>query len=194
MERKAPVEHDVDDLIRARWSPYVFDPERDVAEDDLRAMFEAARWTMSSFNAQPWRYVLGVRRRHPEVWKRVLDVLVASNRRWARNAPVLALTVVEHRMADDGSINKAAEHDAGAASAFLTVEATARGIYVHQMAGIDADKARTVFGITGSMEPLVAMAIGYPGEAGDAEEKYAIRDQRERVRKPIEEIILEGGF
>ncbi len=194
MNHTAPTIHPIHNLLSLRWSPYAFDPNRGVSETDLRALFEAVRWTMSSYNAQPWRYIVGVRERSPEVWEQVLSVLVVGNQPWAKNAPVLALGLVEHNFEHNGKENKAAAHDLGAASASLTFEATARGLCVHQMIGIEPDRAREVFDISGSLEPLTALAIGYAGAPSHVGEEYAKRDNRERQRKPLDELLIHGGF
>jgi len=194
MSQHNPVDYPVHELLARRWSPYAFDPGRDVPEADLRSLFEAARWTMSSYNAQPWRYIVGVRSRDPVLWEGVLDVLVEGNRPWARHAPVLALGIVEHLFEHNGKPNKAAAHDLGAASAMLTVEATARGLCVHQMIGIQPDKAREIFGLAESLEPLTGLAIGYPGDGAALEPAYRERDARPRQRKMLHELIIEGNL
>lgn len=188
----APVDHPIHKLLQQRRSPYAFDPDRTVEAGDLAALFEAARWAMSSYNAQPWRYIVGVKERSQQLWEQIHSVLVEGNQPWAANAPVLALGVVEHQFEHNGKPNKAAAHDLGAASAYLTLEATSRGLCVHQMIGIDPGKAREVFAITGSLEPFTALAIGYPGQPHHVGEEYAKRDQRPRERKSIREIIITG--
>ncbi len=194
MNRTAPTDYPIHDLLRQRWSPYAFNPNRSVSDDDLRALFEAARWTMSSYNAQPWRYIVGVRERSPAVWDQVFSILVEGNQPWAKNAPVLALGLVEHNFEHNGKANKAAIHDLGAASASLTFEATARGLCVHQMIGIEPDKAREVFDISGSLEPFTGLAIGYAGDPSAVSEEYAKRDTRERQRKSLNDLIIHGEF
>jgi nitroreductase len=192
MDHTAPTDYPINDLLRRRWSPYAFDPDRTVSDVDLRALFEAARWTMSSFNAQPWRYIVGVRERNSEVWEKVLNVLLSGNQPWAKNAPVLAIGVVEHNFEYNGKNNKAATHDLGAASASLTFEATSRGLSVHQMIGIDPEKAREVFDLSGSLEPLTGLAIGYNGDPAVVSEEFAKRDSRDRQRKALNDIIIRG--
>lgn len=184
----------IHELLARRWSPLAFDPQRSVSEQDLRALFEAARWTMSSYNAQPWRYIVGVRERDRALWEQVLAVLVEANQAWARHAPVLALGVVQHRFEKNDKDNKAAVHDLGAASASLTFEASARGLFVHQMIGIQPDKARESFALRPPLEPFTGLAIGYHGDPGQLPEDYAKREQRERTRKPLADIILRGPF
>jgi nitroreductase len=194
MDRTANTDADIHPLLKQRHSPYAIDPGRAVSKEDVYALFEAARWTMSSYNAQPWRYIVGVKARDPKTWEKVHSVLLEGNQPWAANAPVLAVGVVEHNFEHNGKPNKAAHHDLGAASALLTLEATARGLVVHQMIGIDPDRCRDVFGITGSLEPLTALAIGYAGDASHVEGVYAERDRKPRERKAMDTLVIAGGF
>jgi nitroreductase len=189
-----PVEHDILPVFQHRWSPYVFDPDREVSKADLEAVFEAARWTMSAFNAQPWRYIVGVRGRAQETWDKVHASLLEGNQGWARNAPVIVLGLAETHYEHNGKPNGTAFHDLGAASASLTYEATARGLVVHQMAGIDPRKARELFELPEGLQPFTGLAIGYPGNLDEADEGFAQRDRRVRERKPVEELIIRGGF
>ena len=189
-----PVDHDIHEVLVNRWSPYAFDPQRSVDSDTLTSLFEAARWSMSSYNAQPWRYVVANRQQDEALWNQVLETLVDGNQPWAQHAPVLALGLITPRFEKNGEINKAAMHDLGAASACLTVEATARGLVVHQMIGIKVDTVQQTFNLPDSIEPVTALAIGYAGDGSQLEEDYATRDARQRERKPLSEIILQGGF
>lgn len=191
---KNPVEHDIQPMFRQRWSPYAYDAERNVSREDLQSLFEAARWAMSSFNAQPWRYIVGIRGRGQETWDRVFETLVEGNRGWAVNVPVLALGLVETHFEHNGKPNRHAAHDLGAASASLAYEAAARGLAVHQMGGFSAERARELFDLPDSIEPRTAIAIGYPAAPGDADEALEQRDNTPRERKPLEEIVIRGGF
>lgn len=194
MNRTAPTDIPIHETLQKRWSPYAIDPKRMVNANDLRALFEAARWMMSSYNAQPWRYIVGTRDHSPEIWNQIFEVLLEGNQPWAQNAPVLALGIVQHYFEHNGELNKAAVHDLGAASAGLTMEAVSRGLAVHQMIGIDPDKARETFGLTDGLEPYTGLAIGYVGDASVIPENYAQRDQSPRQRKSLSEIILAGSI
>lgn len=191
---KNPAVHDVQPVFRLRWSPYSYDRDRPVSTADLESLFEAARWAMSSFNAQPWRYVVGVRGRSDETWQGVFDTLVDANRRWARNVPVLALGLAELDFEHNGKPNRHAAHDLGAASASLALEAAARGLAVHQMGGFSADRARDVFDLPEGIEPYTAIAIGYPAGPGTGDEELEERDRGERKRKPLSDLVIRGGF
>ena len=127
MFNENPVDYPVNPLSRQRWSPYAFDADRSVSREDLEGLFEAARWAMSSFNAQPWRYIVGVKERDRETWDAVFETLLEGNRGWAQHVPVLALGLVERHFEHNGKPNRHAAHDLGAASASLSYEAAARG-------------------------------------------------------------------
>ena len=189
-EPKAPIlDHPVHELIAGRWSPYVFD-DRAVERSDLRGLFEAARWAPSSYNEQPWRFLVATRN-EPREFERLLSCLVEGNRTWARHAPVLALGMASLRFARNGKPNKAALHDLGLAAANLSLEATARGLAVHQMGGIEPETARELYEIPEGFEVLTALAIGYAGvPAGDLGE----RDRAPRSRKPLAELVFSGRF
>jgi nitroreductase len=136
----AKPDHPIADELVKRWSPYVFD-SRPVSKDDLRSLFEAARWAASSYNEQPWTYIIATKD-EPDEFAKVLSCLVELNQEWAKQVPVLGLGVVSRNFKRNGKPNKAAIHDLGAASASLTFEATRRGIFVHQMIGLHRHRHR----------------------------------------------------
>src|SRR5262245_29708759 len=129
-QKQAKPDHPIHELIARRWSPYGF-ADRPVATEDLRSLFEAARWAASSYNEQPWSYIVASKD-NPEEFARLLSCLVEGNQAWAKAAPVLALGCTSLHFARNGQPNAAAVHDLGLASATLTLEATARGLFVHQ--------------------------------------------------------------
>jgi nitroreductase len=192
MHKRAPTDFPVHDFIAERWSPRAFS-DKPVAPDVLQSLFEAARWAPSSSNEQPWAYIVATKD-DTENFAKLVCVLVPSNVTWAQHAPVLALAVVELAFAKSGTPNRNAQHDVGAASAWLTVEATSRGLFVHQMAGYDHDKARQVFGIPAGWEPIAAIAIGYPGDPDSLPQPLRDREVAPRIRKPISAFVMSGSW
>lgn len=184
----ASTDHPVHDHIARRFSPYAF-ADRDVSPEDLRSLFEAARWSPSSYNEQPWSYVVATRD-DADAHARVLSVLVEPNQAWAKAAPVLAIGVARTRFVRNDKPNAAAFHDLGAASAHLGFEATARGLAVHQMIGILPDRARELFDIPEHSEALTGLAIGYAADPADAPEAFRERDEAPRTRKPLAEFVF----
>jgi nitroreductase len=192
MHKPAATDVSLHELIRNRWSPRAFS-DKPVAPEVLRSLFEAARWAPSSNNEQPWAYLVAAKD-DPENFGKMLGVLVEFNANWAKDAPVLALSVAHLKMQRDGKPNRVALHDVGSASAQLTLEANARGLQVHQMAGFDAEKARQTFAIPPDWEPVAAMAIGYPGDPESLPEKLRDRELAPRTRKPLGEFVMSGGW
>ncbi len=188
LSRKAVTDHPVHELIAKRWSPYAF-ADRSVADRDLRSLFEAARWAPSSYNEQPWSYIVATTAQ-PEDYQKILSCLVEGNQEWAKAAPVLALGIATLRFVRNGKPNKAAIHDLGLAAGGLLVEATARGLVVHQMIGIEPERARELFGIPEGSEAVTGLAIGYQGNSAALPEKLRERDQAPRRRKALNEFVF----
>jgi nitroreductase len=191
-QKQATPDHPIHELLTKRWSPYAF-ADRPVSNDDLRALFEAARWAASSYNEQPWRYLLATKA-NPEEFARLLSCLVEPNQAWANAAPVLALGCTSLNFDRNNKPNAAAIHDLGLASASLTLEATARGLFVHQMIGILPDRARQLYRIPEGVQPLTGLAIGYPADPNALAEKYRERDLAPRTRKTLAEFVFGGEW
>jgi nitroreductase len=182
----------IHELIANRWSPYGF-TDRLVPADELRSLFEAARWAASSYNEQPWSYIVATKE-HPEDFERLLSCLVEGNQAWAKAAPVLALGCTSLLFSRNQKPNAAALHDLGLASANLCLEATARGISVHQMIGIIPEKARQVYRIPEGVQPLTGLAMGYAAEPASLPEAFRQRDLAPRKRKPLAEFVFGGQW
>ena len=192
MNKPAPVEYAVQDLIKNRWSPRAFS-DKPVSSELLRSLFEAARWAPSSSNEQPWAYIVATKD-DPENFEKSLGALIEFNANWAKHAPVLVIAVAELAFAKNNAPNRNAQYDVGAASMQLSLEATARGLVVHQMAGFDPETAKEAYDIPQGWDPIAAMAIGYPGDASSLPEPYQTREKAPRSRKPIREFVMSGQW
>jgi len=192
MNKAAVTDHPVNELIAQRWSPYGFD-DRPVAPADLCSLFEAARWAASSYNEQPWSYIVATKD-DTEEFERLLSCLVEPNQDWAKAAPVLVLCCTRLDFTRNHKPNAAAIHDLGLAAGNLCLEATARGLSVHQMIGILPDRAREVFEIPNGVQALTAMAIGYAADANSLSDQLKQRDLSPRQRKPLTEFVFSGAW
>lgn len=188
----ASPDHPIHELLVKRWSPYTF-ADRSVSDDALRSLFEAARWAPSSYNEQPWSYIVATQE-NPEDFERVLSCLVEGNQAWAEDAPVLAIGCTSLNFVRNNKPNAAAIHDLGIASATLTFEATARGLFVHQMIGIEPDKVRQLYRVPEGVEPKTGLAIGYAADPGSLPEKFRERDLAVRTRKKLSEFVFGGEW
>ncbi len=191
-DKKASTEYPIHELLAKRWSPYSFG-DRPVAPADLRSLFEATRWAPSSYNEQPWSFIVATKD-DPEEYTRLLSCLVEGNQVWAKAAPVLALGVVSLRFSRNNKDNRSAVHDLGLAAGNLVVEATARGLCVHQMIGILPDKAREVYQIPEHYEAWTGLEIGYKGDPSTLPDALKQRDLTPRPRKPLNQFVFTGKW
>jgi nitroreductase len=190
-EKLASNQYPIHDFIRSRWSPRAF-AHLPVEQDKLLSLLEAARWAPSSYNHQPWSFIVATYDDQTE-YNRLLSTLVEFNQGWAKNAPVLILAVAKIR-SDDGKTNRHAFHDVGLAIENLVIQATALGLAVHQMAGFDVDSARKQYQIPDEYEPATALAIGYPGDPNSLADGLRDRELAPRIRKPLHEFVFTGQW
>ena len=188
LRKPAPADAGLHELIRERWSPRAFS-EAPIPRATLDSLVEAARWAPSCMNEQPWSFVLADRYSDPEGYARVESTLVEANRVWAGRAPVLGIAIARLAFARNGAPNRFAQYDTGQAVAQLTLQAAAMGLRVHQMGGFDAEKARQLLGIPDGHEPVAALAIGYPGDAGGLSPELRVRELAARQRRPAGEWV-----
>jgi len=192
MQKPAPTNHPIHEVLLHRWSPRAFSPQP-VPPDVLRSLFEAARWAPSSANEQPWAFLVATKDDH-ETHSKLLSTLAEANQVWARNAPVLGVAIAHTNWAKTGQPNRTAFYDTGAAVAGLTAEATSRGLYVHQMGGFDPQKASELFHIPADWQPVAAFVLGYPGDPDSLPEPYLTREKNPRTRKPLAEFVMSGDW
>lgn len=184
----APTGPGVHELISARWSPRSFS-DREVSPDALKTLFEAAHWAASSYNEQPWRFLVATKS-DPAAYQKLLSILVEFNQGWAKTAPVLFIMAAKKTFSQNGTPNRFALHDAGQALAHLFLQATALGLHAHGMAGVDEQKARAELHIPDDYEVGAAVALGYLGRPEDLPEQYRAGETAPRQRKPISEIVF----
>ncbi len=181
----APATKPILEVIQNRWSPVGFSP-KPVEEEKLETLLEAARWAPSSFNEQPWQYMVG--RFGDPVHARLCECLNEGNA-WAKNAGVLMLSVAKTFFEHKHKPNRHYLHDTGAASAYMVLQATEIGLLSHQMAGFSLEKARALFKIPADYEPGSMIAIGYALEAKDLTPEQREREAQPRVRKPAADLL-----
>jgi nitroreductase len=187
--KHTPAIYPIHDLIRNRWSPRAF-AAKAVPQEALNQIFEAASWAFSAMNEQPWRYIYA-HREDTEAFNKILNCLLPGNQPWAKNAPVLVISLVKTHF-DNGTLNRTAMHDVGAANATLFLEATSLGIYGHVMGGFDAERTKQEFDLPEGYEPVVVFALGYLGEADQLEEPFRTRELGERKRKSLSEFAFQN--
>lgn len=176
------------DLLSRRWSPRAFS-DRPVEPSKMLSLFEAARWSPSSANEQPWRFIIATKE-DSQTYETLLSLLADGNRRWARRAPVLILGVAQSSYSRNGKPYRHSWYDLGQSVANLTVEAEALGLAVHQMGAFDAAKATELLSIPKEYEPVIAIALGYADRPESLPDDLRQREVAPRSRQPLESLVF----
>lgn len=162
-------------VMKERYSGRDYDATKNVKKEDLVKLAEAARYTPSSYNEQPWFFIICNKETHPEAYDKAFNGLMEANQKWAKNAPVLVIAIASEK-SSRGSENHWAQYDTGAAAYAMMLEATSLGLMAHQMGGFHADKISTAFKLPAHLTPMAVMTVGYA----------ATSETGEKTRKDLE--------
>ncbi len=184
MEKPAKTDYEIHPLLKKRWSPRALASGK-IETDKWHRLFEAARWSPSCNNEQPWQFIVG--QNGDETFGKILSTLADGNVPWAKNAGGLVIIIGK-------KVNDWSAYDTGQSIAYFSVQATAEDLFVHQMAGFDPKKAAEIFGIPEESQALVAMAVGYAGDIKQLPEYQQKRELQERARNPQKEFVFSGKF
>lgn len=190
MEKPADTKYPLHLLIAQRWSPRAFS-EKAIEKESLFRLFEAARWAPSCFNEQPWHFIIATKDNAGE-FEKLLSCLMEGNITWAKNAPLLMISVAKRHFDHNGKENRHAFHDIGLAVENMAIQGMDLGIYVHQMAGFYADKVKSTFKIPEGFEPVTVIAMGYPGNPQTLPEELRAKELEKRTRKPLGDFVFTG--
>lgn len=184
--KEAQSKHELNELIKKRWSPRAFS-DKEISKDLIEKLLEAASWSPSSMNEQPWIFKYAVK--GSEAFDSILNTLAPNNQTWARHASVLVICNAKIKFSN-GNVNRHAGYDLGAAVMQLSLQALAEGIYIHQMGGYDRVKLNEVFANEEDTESYSVLALGYLGNPTLLPEALLQREQATRSRKTLEEFAI----
>jgi nitroreductase len=184
--KQAPAVEGVIPAILHRWSPRAY-ADKPVSHADLKTIFEAVRWSASSGNEQPWRYIVGLQ--GTETYSKIFNSLFEGNQLWAGKAPVLMIGLA-NTLGQKGNTNGAAVYDLGQSAAILVLQAAQLGLAAHQMGGYDRDKARQFFGVPAEYHLGAAIALGYQGDPSQLNERQQEQETTPRKRKDLNEFVF----
>ena len=191
MEKPAKTNFEIQPLLKKRWSPRSF-TDQPVSKETLQRIFEAARWTPSSSNDQPWRFIVGIK--GDKTWDMIMETLVDFNQKWAKLAPVLAISIGKKISDKNGRPSKTFMYDVGQSVAHITFQVMQEGLFIHQMGGLDTGKAAEIFIVPDEYQVITAFAIGYKGEPNLLQGDFVDMEKSERERKPVEKLVFEEKF
>lgn len=192
MKKSADFGSPVIEVIQRRRSQRAY-ADRPVESENIHSLFEAARWAPSSLNEQPWFYIYATKDQEL-LWNKIFESLNQGNKSWATHAPLLILSLARKNFLRFNSPNPSARYDLGAANGFLSLQAAHLGLNVHQMAGFDPQIAIKNLGVPDLFEPVIVMAIGYPGDADKLPENLRSREFAPRERYIANEFVMNKSF
>lgn len=188
MVRKAM--YPINDMFIKRWSPRAMSG-KDITQQELMTLFEAARWSPSSFNNQPWRFIYA--HRNTPHWDLLYNLMVPGNQEWAKNAAVLIVVISHNNFEYNNQPARTHSFDTGSAWMSLALQASFMNLVAHGMQGFDYDKARKDLQIPDDYMVEAMIAIGHHGPVSVLSEKLQ-KSETPSDRKKIEEFIFEGTF
>lgn len=189
--KEASTEYEIHPLLARRWSPRAFS-ERLIDHKAIAQLFEAARWSASGGNGQPWFFIIASRE-NPEEFEKLLACINPFNSEWAKDAALIGIAVAQTTR-DDGKPSPMAPFDLGLAMQNMAVQATSMGLHMHMMAGFSGDKSRESYAIPETHTPLCAFAVGYFGNPETLNERNREREVAPRVRKPLRDFVFGGEW
>lgn len=178
-------------VLAQRWSPRAYDATAVLTQADLNSAFEAARWSPSAMNNQPWRFVVGFR--GDDTFNTIVSSLAGWNGAWAPNASALVVAIAQ-TSSDTGQPNPYALFDLGQSVAHFTFQAQSEGLYVHQMAGTDTAQLAQAFNLPAGFEVFHTFAIGKLDDPSTLPEELAAREVAPRTRHELAEIVRYDAF
>lgn len=186
-DRAADTSTPIHPVLAERFSPRAYDTSEPIDETKLTAALEAARWSPSAANTQPWRFIVA-RRGTPE-FDAITANLMGFNQFWAVNAGALIVGLTR-RVDAEGKPMRWAQYDLGQALAHFSVQAHHDGLHVHQMGGVLVDDLRSAFDVSDDFEILSVTAVGVLGDVDDLPENTRERERAPRQRLPLDELLL----
>jgi nitroreductase len=187
-------DHPVDPMFTDRWSPRAFTGE-EIGVADLMSILEAARWSPSSYNSQPWRFAWA--RKGTPAFGPFLDLLVPGNRSWCEDASALVFIASSQTMTvpgkDEPQPSRTHSFDAGAAWMALSLQAHRMGWHTHGMIGLDYDAAAKALRLPEGFDLEMGFAVGRRDDPAKLPDGLRKREAP-NDRRSLAQTAFEGAF
>jgi nitroreductase len=191
MDKPATTNHPLHPILEKRWSPRAFSDKK-VEKEKLQRLLEAARWSPSASNEQPWYFIVG--EAGDDTFDKIFETLVEFNQLWVKTAPLVMLAIGKTDSNKSGNENLWFKYDVGQSVAHLTFQATHDGLWVHQMGGFNSQKAKALFDIPEGYEVVTAVAIGYMGDYKILHPNLQKPEVAKRERKSTDTFVFSNKF
>jgi nitroreductase len=187
-----PKENQVDELFLKRWSPRSFKEGKEISNQDIKTIFEAARWAPSCYNDQPWRFLIS--ENNEESFQDFFKLLVEGNQVWAKNSSRIGFVIAKNNFEMNGKPNSFNEFDAGSSWMSLVLQAEKLGISAHGMGGILKDEVYKKFNISKDDYTVICgFVLGYQDDPEKLPDDLKERE-KPSSRKSLDEILSVGKF
>jgi nitroreductase len=189
MKKIATTEVPINDVIAQRWSPRAFDSSYIITSDEIKSLFEAARWAPSCYGEQPWQFIL-FDKEDATAWASALNCLSVGNQNWAMDASILIVVCANKIFNHNNEPNRWSHYDTGAAAENICLQATSIGLSAHQMGGFDQDKVRSLSNIPTKFDILACMVVGKNLDESKLSKVQKDKEGQVRSRKQLEDIYF----
>ncbi|MCW4035805.1 MAG: nitroreductase family protein [Candidatus Bathyarchaeota archaeon] len=150
---------------------------RDISEQEVELLVEAACLAPSAGNLQPWEFIVV---RDPATKGRLVDA--AHGQSFIREAPVVFVVCAVPRRSASGYGSRGRElyclQDTAAAVQNLMITARENGLGSCWVGAFDERRASAALGLPDWARPVAIVPVGYPAES-----------PRRRPRRPLSEVI-----
>ncbi|RKZ22514.1 nitroreductase [bacterium] len=167
---------EVMDAIKKRRSIRRYEA-REVEEEKIRLLLEAARLAPSARNLQPWKFVVVKDRGKIEKLSRA-----CCNQEWIKTAPLIIVGcgLRKHTFRNGYPSNAV---DLAIALEHIVLEAVELGLGTCWIEAFYPDEVRKILGIPEDIDVSGILTVGYPAESPEP-----------RERKSLEEIMCREGW
>jgi nitroreductase len=156
---------------------------RDVEQEKIEKVLEAAKLAPSALNKQPWRFIVVKGKKNVEA---VVNRAFREANQVVREAPVIVIACANP--SDDVVIGGKEYYLFNVALAVenMLLAATDLGLVTHPMAGVNEDELKAALGIPDEVRFVVATPLAYPAQGSYDE---AARERlSQRTRKDLKEV------
>jgi len=168
---------DVYEAIKTRRSVRAYQ-EKDIPEDVLKRILEAARLAPSAGNRQQWKFIVV---RDPELRKKLVPA--ANNQQFVGQAPVIIVAVALEPDRVMSCEVPAYAVDLAIAVDHITLAATAEGLGTCWIGAFSQSEVKKVLDIPAHYKVVTLIPLGYPADS-----------PRIKSRKSLEEIVCYDTF
>ena len=154
---------DVLEAIKGRRSVRSFEGEKNVPEETVEELIDAALWAPSAGNIQPWEFIIV---RNPEIKKKLADA--AFSQSFLEEAPVVIVVCADENRSSEGYGQRGRTlyclQDTAAAIQNIHLTAHSLGLGTCWVGAFKEEEASKILKIPQGIRPVALIPVGYPSK------------------------------